>query len=158
MIRRPFAPRSRMRRQTLSVPATADGVRQAAEAVSVWIRSHRLADELRIRALTTLDEVLSNVVRHGLRGRTGMMQVTIATEDGILEVEIADRADEFNPLLQPAPATDAPIDDRRPGGLGLVLVRALADDVCYERREDQNRVKLRFEPRAGMPAGPAPKE
>jgi anti-sigma regulatory factor (Ser/Thr protein kinase) len=132
-------------RDTLIVPATMPGVRQAADTASAWTNRLGLPQEVRRRALTTLDEVLSNIVHHGVRGRPGVIQMTLAYEAGALEIELTDDADPFNPLLVPAPDVGAAIEDRVPGGLGIALVRALSDEVHYERSANQNRVTMKFD-------------
>jgi anti-sigma regulatory factor (Ser/Thr protein kinase) len=136
-------------RDTVTVPATMAGVRQAADIASAWTERLVLPLEVRRRVLTTLDEVLSNIVHHGVRGRPGVIQMTLAYEASVLEVELTDDADPFNPLLVPAPDVGAAIEDRAPGGLGIALVRALADDVRYERRADRNIVTMRFDAHSG---------
>ena len=88
--------------------------------------------------LTSLDEVLSNVVRHGLRVGAGEIDVTLVRDAGAVSAVVADTAAEFNPLMHPPPDVAAPLDARQPGGLGIALVRGLADDVRYERRGDRN--------------------
>ena len=61
-------------------------------------------------------------------------------EGDVLTAEVADDAGPFNPLLVPAPDTTSPLEVRQPGGLGIALVRALTDDLTYERRDDRNRL------------------
>ena len=136
-------------RDTLAVPATMAGVRHAADTASAWTDRLGLPEEVRRRALTTLDEVLSNIVHHGVRRGPGVIQMTLAYEAGALEIELTDDADPFNPLLVPAPDVGAAIEDRVPGGLGIALVRALADEVQYERDANRNRVTMRFDANRG---------
>jgi serine/threonine-protein kinase RsbW len=127
---------------TLAVLGTLAGVREAAEALQAWSGREGLPDEPRRKVLTSLDEILSNVVRHGLRDRAGLIDVTISREGDVVTAEVADDAVPFNPLLAPAPDTSGPMEARKAGGLGIALVRALTDDVRYERRDDRNRLTL----------------
>lgn len=129
-------------RETVSVPGTMTGVRQAVDALAAWSDREALPDRERRRLLTTLDEVLSNVVRHGLQGRPGAIEITLSRDDHLVQAEVADEAKPFNPLLAPAPDTSGSVEARRPGGLGIALVRALSDEVSYERRGTQNRLTL----------------
>ncbi len=124
--------------ETVSVPGTEAGVRLATDALDAWCRRHRVSDAARRRMLASLDEVLSNVVRHGLGGRAGEIDVTLVRDGDAVSAAVADTAAEFNPLTQPPPDVAAPLEARQPGGLGITLVRALADDVRYERRGDRN--------------------
>ena len=49
----------------------------------------------------------------------------------------------FDPLAAQAPDTTLGLDERPVGGLGLMLVRRLMDDVAYERRDGRNHLRLR---------------
>ena len=131
-------------RDTSTVPGTVAGIQQATETASAWTERQHLPPDVRRRLLTSLDELLSNIVHHGLRGRSGEIRMSLSNEAGGLEVEVVDDADPFNPLMAPTPNVKAGIDERVPGGLGIVLVRGLADDVRYERTANRNRVTLRF--------------
>jgi len=84
-----------------------------------------------------------------LYGGVGLLVAVVTYEAGALEIELTDDADSFNPLLVPAPDVGAPIEDRVPGGLGIALVRALADEVQYARDANRNRVTMRFEANRG---------
>ena len=128
--------------ETLTVPATMDGVANATDSVRVWSESQRIDSDTRKRLLTVLDELLSNVVRHGMDGRAGTIEVRVVCEAGRLEARVADEAAPFNPLLLPPPDTTAPLDLRQPGGLGIALVKALSDAVKYERANNRNQVTV----------------
>ena len=129
---------------TLSVAATLAGIREAADALDAWSAREHLSDATRRRILTAFDEILSNVVRHGLQGRPGLIEVTISRDGEYVRAEVADEAEPFDPLLAPAPDTSAALEARLPGGLGIALVRALTDDVHYERRDDRNRLTMKW--------------
>ena len=130
--------------ESLSVPGTQPGVRQAVEAFEQFGRTHALAPEAAWRFPLALDEILSNIVRHGLRGRRGAIDLTFSVEDECVAVEITDTAEAFNPLLAAAPDTSSPLDQRQPGGLGITLVRQLMDDTQYDRRNERNHFVMRW--------------
>lgn len=116
-------------RTHVSVAGTIDGIRQALDALQSWCEAAGLADARRRRVMTALDEVMANVVRHAFRGRAGSIDLTFAPGREALVVEVSDDAAAFDPLSLPPPDTSSPLETRRAGGLGLMLVRALADDV-----------------------------
>jgi serine/threonine-protein kinase RsbW len=135
--------------RTVSVPASAAGLRQATEAVEAFSASLALPGPLRRSLLTVLDEVLANIVGHGMAGGAGAIDVAMSCAGGTVTVEVVDPGAPFNPLLAPAPDTASPLEGRRIGGLGIALVRAMTDEVEYARREGRNRVTLRWH-RAGV--------
>jgi serine/threonine-protein kinase RsbW len=55
-----------------------------------------------------------------------------------VEIEVRDRGAPFNPLEHPPPDTGLSLDERRPGGLGILLVRRIMDHTAYERRDGMN--------------------
>jgi anti-sigma regulatory factor (Ser/Thr protein kinase) len=132
-----------IRSDQLTVPGTPDGVGRAIEAFGRFTQANALPDEVRRDGQLALDEVLSNVVRHGLAGRTGTISVRYAVKDDELSIEVVDDAPAFNPLAAPAPDTGAPLEARTPGGLGIALVAAILDDVRYERRDDRNHLMMK---------------
>ena len=130
--------------ETLSVPGTLPGVLQAVQAFERFSRAHALSEGAAWRFLVALDEILSNIVRHGLAGRGGAIDLTFSIDGDDVAVEIIDAAGAFNPLLLPPPDTSSPLADRQPGGLGIAIVRRLMDDTRYERRDDRNHFIMRW--------------
>ncbi|MDQ1680371.1 MAG: serine/threonine-protein kinase RsbW [Frankiaceae bacterium] len=128
--------------ETLSVPGTLPGVRQAVEAFEQFGRTNELPHGAVWRFLLALDEILSNSIRHG--GGRQAIELTFSIDEAIVAVEIVDAADAFNPLLAPAPDTGGGLDERQPGGLGIFLVRELMDDTRYERRDERNHFTMRW--------------
>jgi anti-sigma regulatory factor (Ser/Thr protein kinase) len=61
---------------------------------------------------------------------------------GRLSLEIVDDARAFNPLAPPLPDVSVPIEEKNPGGLGLLLLRSVMDRVEYRRQGGRNRLRL----------------
>lgn len=128
--------------ETVTVPGTPAGVRQALDALESLARARRLPDALRRRLLTALDEVLSNIVRHSGEEPVSVVELRVSPPGPTFEVAVSDGRSPFNPLQLAVPDTSSGLDERRPGGLGIMLVRALADDVRYERRGGRNHLTM----------------
>ena len=65
-----------------------------------------------------------------------------------MSLQFRDQGAPFDPLSTPAPDLDADILDRPIGGLGLYLIRQIAEEMHYQRVDDCNllRVTLRTTP------------
>ena len=95
------------------------------------------------------EEVVCNALDHGrLEGREHDIRVGIAIADGRITLVFTDDCVAFDPLQQPDPDLDADIADRPIGGLGVHLIKQLAEEVSYTRQEPHNilRVVLRLDP------------
>ena len=124
--------------ETLSVPGTLRGVRQAVDAFERFGHGQALAAESVWPFLVALDEILSNIVRHGQAGPDRPIDLRFSCDAGVIEVEVIDASVPFDPLSAPAPDTAGLLDERRPGGLGVALARQLMDGARYERRGHRN--------------------
>ncbi len=98
--------------------------------------------------LLVLDELFSNVVIHGFgHSARGHVWVQAQRHPDEVEVSITDDAPPFDPLRYALPDVNLPIEERRVGGLGLMLVRRTADRLEYRRLasgEAAGRNEVRF--------------
>jgi serine/threonine-protein kinase RsbW len=60
----------------------------------------------------------------------------------MLTIEFGDDGQAFNPLDRVAPDLSEPLESRPVGGLGLHMIRELADEAHYSRRDGRNVVRL----------------
>ncbi len=106
--------------------------------------------EIDTRLLPTVDlaveELFTNMVKYGV-GSTEPVRIELAAIAGGVELRmIDDDVEPFDITRSPDVDIDAPIEEREPGGLGLHLIRRMADSVAYEYVEErrQSRLTLRF--------------
>ena len=114
-----------------------------------------LGPEIRGRADFVLEELFTNMVKYG-RGSAAPIRVGVAGHGDGAMLTLVDRdVDRFDVTAAPDVDTGRSIDEREPGGLGLHLIRKLADRIAYEyadaSRESRITVWLngRGEARAG---------
>ena len=102
-----------------------------------------LSEDLLFKANLALDEIVSNIIRHGYPvsgDRRITVRIRLEKDDLVMEVE--DDAPEFNPLDAPEPDTSAPLEERGIGGLGIFLTRKLMDNMSYRRSGGKNILTL----------------
>jgi anti-sigma regulatory factor (Ser/Thr protein kinase) len=131
----------------LSVPATDEGIKAALDALESLWAAQGLSRAVTWPVEVSLDEVLANVVQHGLlgRGESAQVELELRLEPGDpprCELRIEDDGPEFDPLGAAAPDTSLGVDERPIGGLGIELVKRLMDEVHYERRDGRNRLRF----------------
>ena len=91
-----------------------------------------LPDDVAFAVRLAAEEACTNVIRHGYRGvATGPVAVGIARDASRVVVTIEDRGPPFDPADAPAPALDAPAEERPLGGLGWHLIRQVMDEVHH---------------------------
>jgi anti-sigma regulatory factor (Ser/Thr protein kinase) len=91
-----------------------------------------------------MDEIITNVAKHAYPGggeHQFTLQIAMSNEEFVARVE--DDGMEFNPLEHPTPDLDAPLEERKEGGLGIFLIRQLMTSVEYQRVAGKNIITLR---------------
>ena len=79
-----------------------------------------------------VEELFTNMVRHNLGG-SDTVTLGLDHDDEQVFLELVDiDVEPFDPsTVEPVPV-DAGVDSRRPGGLGVHLVRSMVDDLKYD--------------------------
>lgn len=144
-----------MLRHHASFPGTIDG----ATSASSWLRGvaahEHLADKLTFALEVCLEELFTNVVRHGGAGTwdeaahadlpaplTVGLTLEVGRELAMLVIE--DNGHQFDITQAPARPIGKPLEEVVPGGLGMQLIRSFSEDLRYESLPRGNRVTLRF--------------
>lgn len=91
-----------------------------------------------------LDELLTNIVSYGYDDDLAHdISLQLRVEPGRLIAVLADDGKPFNPLEEaPVAILAGPLEERPIGGLGIHFMRALMDEVTYQRTDHHNQLTL----------------
>lgn len=90
-----------------------------------------------------LEEHLTNVLNYAyLDSAVHEIIVRLSCLPGALQVEVEDDGQAFDPLKVPTPDTSIPLEARRPGGLGIHLMRQFMDTIEYRRQNGRNILRM----------------
>ena len=120
----------------LRIRAEPEQLPQARDAIALVANSLGFAEEDRCHTVLALDEALANVIKHGY-GRACEEPIDIRIVpiscEGRVGVSVIIR--DFGRQVDPAAIKSRDLDDIRPGGLGVHIIRSVMDEVCYEHAE-----------------------
>jgi anti-sigma regulatory factor (Ser/Thr protein kinase) len=106
-------------------------------------RNAGFADSTVLELRLVAEEVLTNIAKYGFEpGATPAVELLLSFRDDAAVLEFRDGGKAFDPLAQPPPDLDAPLEERPLGGLGLPLVRALVSEARYVREGPTNVLTL----------------
>jgi serine/threonine-protein kinase RsbW len=110
----------------LTIPAKAEYITLGRLALTAIARVRPLSDETLSDLKLALTEACTNSVRHAYdHGREGKVEIVYQLEPDRLVVEVADEGQGF----EPAEPTGDGNGDLNEGGLGIAIIRAVADEV-----------------------------
>jgi serine/threonine-protein kinase RsbW len=116
---------------------------RATEETLRFLEANGIRGEAVYATNLAIEEMGTNTLKFGYDDTTIheiILRVEILPKRLLLVLE--DDGHEFNPLDAPTPDVNLPAEQRRPGGLGIYLVRKFAEEMRYERCEGRNRLTI----------------
>jgi serine/threonine-protein kinase RsbW len=128
---------------SIEVPNHRDAIAPAMEAAEAWLEKQNAPSKVAYFVNLAIEEVVTNCIQYGYGDdleHTIVINLTVAEE--MLTMQIVDDGLPFDPLAAPEPDFSVAIHHRTEGGLGIHLLRNLADRVAYNRVDGTNRLTL----------------
>ena len=117
---------SESRTVRLTIPAKPEYITLSRLALSGLSRVRPLAEETLADLKLALTEACSNSVRHAYGDAGGHVEISFELRDDRLIVEVADDGTGFEPETAGRNGDDAELAE---GGLGIAIIRSIADEV-----------------------------
>lgn len=130
----------------LIVPGEHARVEDLNASLETILTRHGVAHDVRDDVRLIVEELACNAIEHGDPDGSAAGQhelsVDIGIRDDLLTLQFRDDGAPFDPTNVPSPDLDADIDARPVGGLGLYLIKQLAEEISYRRSDDFNLLKV----------------
>ena len=120
--------------------------------LDAWLNEFSNTCELPARTRFSLDlvltEAVTNVMDHSRITRAagsnnaGEIEVICALRDGCVSAELIDDGPPFDPTASAPVVLPANLDEARPGGLGIHLMRRYTRSMEYMREQDRNVLRM----------------
>jgi serine/threonine-protein kinase RsbW len=125
----------------LTIPARAEYITLCRLALTGIGRLRELSDELLADLKLALTEAASNSVRHayGEDREVGMVEISYELHPDRLVIEVTDEGEGFDPASAAGQA-----DELSEGGLGIAIIRAIADEFEIGAQPGGKGSRLRF--------------
>ncbi len=130
-----------IREVRLRIPAKPEYITLCRLALTGISRLRPLADETLADLKLALTEACSNSVRHAYADGEGSVDIRYELHADRLVIEVVDDGEGFDPA-QSGPNGDD--DELAEGGLGIAIIRSIADDVEIGAGEGGRGSRLRF--------------
>ena len=123
----------------LTIPAKAEYITLGRLALTGLSRLRPLGEETLADLKLALTEACSNSVRHAYGGGQGAVEIVYELHDDRLAIEVVDDGAGFGEAHAGEPG-----DDLVEGGLGIAIIRAIADESELGPRNGGRGSRLRF--------------
>ena len=123
-------------------PRSIDALPRIILEISSYCRERQVASSTEFVMTFAVEEVFTNMVKYNPSGPPEI-GLTAEVKNGRLVVTLVDdQVHEFDPRAAPDPDLQKTISERRPGGLGIYLVKAMVESVDFQRHGTMNTITL----------------
>lgn len=127
----------------LKVPNIREAIQPATAEAEAWLEARQVSPEASLLVTLAIEELVTNCIKYGYDDADAhVIDIELALADGRLTMVVVDDGHAFNPLTAAPPDLEQSLEDRPIGGLGLHLLRELADEMYYVRVDGTNRLTL----------------
>jgi anti-sigma regulatory factor (Ser/Thr protein kinase) len=128
---------------TIEVRNSPDAIAPASAKAEGWLESYHPSPKVLNLVLLAIEELVTNCIQYGYDDSEEHTVVIVLSMNELnLTMKVIDDGHPFDPFTLPPPDFSIDIQDRPTGGLGIHLLRQLADHIEYERRDGTNRLTL----------------
>jgi serine/threonine-protein kinase RsbW len=131
-------------------------ISDAAQWAASIVSSAGLPDQILYDMQLCLEELMSNIVRHGRAPSCSSsfhepdganpltISIVITVQPDKVAMTVEDNGRPFDVAQAPSKPIDAPLAKLQPGGLGIQLIKSFASRVDYRRTDAGNHVIVEF--------------
>jgi serine/threonine-protein kinase RsbW len=129
--------------RTLTIQAYLDQIQNVRDLVSLAAADAGFGESEDYAVQLAVSEACENIILHGYgQENDSTITVNALPKPGVLEIELLDHAPPFNPATSPR-QPDWSKEDPPIGGLGLIIIHRVMDEIEYTREGDHNRLRMR---------------
>ncbi len=119
-------------------PSTVEGVDGVCAGVCDALKANNIPAFLVDKARLVVEEVAANIAFHAYKGTSGTGVLDLSVNATQIVLTFSDSGPRFNPLEKTDPDITLAAEDRQIGGLGIFMVKKIADKYFYTYQEKRN--------------------
>ena len=128
---------------SFNIPSSRNKLRLLRKFVTEVLNEHGVSEVETNMMVLAVDEVCANIIIHGHPGTESYnVRIDIAFKNDGIQFEIIDQGHAFDLVNYQEPALNELIKNKHKGGIGIMLVKKIMDDIHFESTNDQNKLSL----------------
>ncbi|RMH63464.1 MAG: HAMP domain-containing protein [Calditrichaeota bacterium] len=132
-----------VKKEEITIPAQMSYLIQIREFIEHIGKRYKFSDKVINSFKLVVDEACTNVIRHGYRDiKNGEIQLKAIIRRMSLTIVIIDQGISYDPRQANTPDLAKYVDIGKKGGLGILMMRKLMDDIHYAVTERGNEFRL----------------
>jgi serine/threonine-protein kinase RsbW len=92
-----------------------------------------ISEDAAADVVIAVNEAVTNIMVHGYGPTPGPIEIAVSVEGADIIVALHDRAVPFDPNSVDPPDITVPLQVRKPGGMGVHMMRSYVDELIYRQ-------------------------
>ena len=131
--------------RSIRLPAIIENLDKFIDFVHEYAGEHISIDKKIMEIELAVEEALVNIFKYAYPETPGQVEMQCDSDDSKkITIKIRDSGIPFNSLSRPDPDITADLENRKIGGLGIFLIKKMADEVRYNRSGGTNVLTIVF--------------
>lgn len=128
----------------MTVAATKENWTLVMEAIEELLDSVNCPTRPKFQILTAAEEIYVNIASYAYGDKTGEADIDFSYDEAtkIFSITFIDSGVPYNPLEKEDADITLSAEERRIGGLGILMVKKSMDDIKYEYSDSKNHLVL----------------
>ncbi|NLA69735.1 MAG: SpoIIE family protein phosphatase [Clostridiales bacterium] len=125
---------------SIELPAVITNIAKVTDFVEDKMSSSGFPAKFISQINIVIDEIVSNISNYAYTPNTGSVEVCLKISDNphAITLSFIDNGIAYNPLERTDPDITLPESKRQIGGLGILMVKNIVDEISYKRCDGQN--------------------
>ncbi|MCF0186330.1 MAG: ATP-binding protein [Bacteroidaceae bacterium] len=124
----------------ITIEAKIENIPVVTDFVDEQLELHGCAMKAIMQINVAIDELFGNISHYAYNPENGMATIRVDVDDDtyVVAITFEDKGVPFDPLNRPDPDVSLTMDEREVGGLGILMVKKVMDEVTYEYKDGTN--------------------
>ena len=131
--------------EKLTTNATVENLAAVTEFITSTLEEKDCSMKIIMQMELVIEEIFVNVASYAYRPNVGPVTICkeISESPQAVTITFIDSGVAYNPLEREDPDITLSAEERDIGGLGIFLVKKNVDEISYERKDNQNILKIK---------------
>ena len=122
----------------LKIDADTEQWPEAEDFLNDLLEKHACPVKLQMQIVVAIEEMFVNVAHYAYPDGNGWVEIHADISDTQAKITLVDGGIPYDPLGHPDPDVDAMAQESKIGGLGILMVKKLMDEMKYIYKDGQN--------------------
>ena len=127
----------------ITLPAVIESIPEITDFINKELRSLGCTSKTISEIDTVTDDIVSNIANYAYEEEKGNVTVSMSSDKEMVTIVFSDNGRPYNPLAKVDPDITLSAEERPMGGLGILMIKKMMDDVDYRYYNGRNNLTIK---------------